>query len=178
MNNNHPLQFKKAIHKAKFKEKQIYQQFLKRLKKDNLTRDENKISHYCVYFLPFNPKTKKVFIGYHKKSGHWLSPGGHIDKNETPKQCLVRELKEELDVTVAKSNFTDPFLLTITRIDNPKVLCRVHFDIWYLFKTNKIDFNYDKREFARVKWLTLNKAQNLTTDRNTLKALSKLKQYS
>lgn len=45
----------------------------------------------------------KVFAasrGYGKYKGWWEFPGGKIEKNETPQQALMREMKEELDVTV------------------------------------------------------------------------------
>ncbi len=30
----------------------------------------------------------------------WDIPGGHIEKNETPEMCIVREIKEELDLDI------------------------------------------------------------------------------
>ena len=30
----------------------------------------------------------------------WDVPGGHVEKNETPEECIVREMKEEMNLTL------------------------------------------------------------------------------
>lgn len=37
--------------------------------------------------------------------GDWKLPGGGMKKNETPKACASREIKEELDITVGEADF-------------------------------------------------------------------------
>ena len=44
-----------------------------------------------------NRKNKNQF------SNCWEFPGGKIENNETPDACLIRELKEEIDVDVSMS---------------------------------------------------------------------------
>jgi len=33
-------------------------------------------------------------------SNMWDVPGGHVEDGETPEQCIVREMKEEMDLTL------------------------------------------------------------------------------
>lgn len=36
---------------------------------------------------------------------HWSLPGGKMDKGETPEECLLRELKEELALSISKTDY-------------------------------------------------------------------------
>jgi len=155
-------------------EEGIDARFLQRLLQGNLTRDEEAGSHFCVYFLPHNPQTKKVFMGHHKKSGLWLSPGGHIDKGEGLWEALNREIQEELGVKDFFAEAPSPFLLTITQIERDVRPCKTHFDIWYLAKTNGTNFTVDTTEFYDTKWLTPKEARALVSDKANLYALDAL----
>lgn len=54
--------------------------FLARAREENLSRDENPESHFCVYFAAHDPTARELFLGHHKKSNLWIFNGGHIDK--------------------------------------------------------------------------------------------------
>lgn len=151
----------------------IKQKFLSRILQGKLTREENPELHFGVYFLPFNCQTREVFLIHHKKSGLWLSPGGHMEKNESFRETLIREAGEELGLKIQPEEIDPPFLLTITPISTAGYACREHFDIWYLLKTIKLSINADPREFYQTKWLSVPRAKKLVTDLNSLQALKK-----
>lgn len=55
--------------------------------------------------LRVNPETNKKEIfatqrGYGDFKGGWEIPGGKLEPGETPEQCIVREIKEELAADV------------------------------------------------------------------------------
>ncbi len=154
---------------------EVGQRYLKRTQEGSLTRDENPVTHFCVYFLPFNPANKQVFLVHHKKANKWISPGGHIDKGEHLIETLNREISEELGVKNFFSVIPHPFLITITPIKSTAVPCREHFDIWFLLKTDGSNFQVDPQEFYSTKWVTLTEAEQIITDKANLKAIKKIK---
>ncbi len=146
--------------------------YAERLKQGAPTRDENPTSHFCSYFLPYDIKGKKVFLELHKKSGLWLSPGGHIDKGETPLETAQREMEEELGVKGAIASGTRPLFLTVTHIARDPRGCTAHFDIWYFIPAGEANFNTAKEgEFDEARWATLDEARRMVVEENTLKAL-------
>jgi hypothetical protein len=57
----------------------VARQFLTRVKEGRLTRDENPVNHFDVFFAAYDPVMKHIFFGHHKKADIWLFNGGHMD---------------------------------------------------------------------------------------------------
>ena len=66
----------------------------------------------------------KVLLIHHKKLDLWLPVGGHIQKNETPDDALLREIKEEvgLEAEIINNN-------KLRRAGNVKKNLAIQFNI-------------------------------------------------
>src|SRR5882724_2297024 len=52
-----------------------------------------------------------ILLVDHKSAQLWLSPGGHVEPGEHPRETVVRELKEELGL-VAAHDIAEPLMVT------------------------------------------------------------------
>lgn len=169
----------KKLAKSTNGNRRVKKEFIRRAEEGALTRDENPITHFCVYFAAYDPENHQVFIGHHKKSGLWLFNGGHIDEGELPLEALEREVGEEWGDNAQLDDTYAPSLLTITEIDNPiKQKCRFHYDIWYFIPLNRKSFTPDEslleKEFYQTGWKLIEEAKDLIKDANTLTALAEI----
>ncbi|MES2216346.1 MAG: NUDIX domain-containing protein [Patescibacteria group bacterium] len=154
----------------------VVARFRERVAQGLFTRDENSKSHFCAYFIPYNPATKKVFIIHHKKAKLWLFPGGHIDKGESFLETLNREIHEELGVENAIKGPVKPFLIGITSIENAVQSCKEHLDTCFSFKTDGSNFNVDSKEFLDSRWTTVSDARKLMIDPLCVEVLNKMEE--
>jgi len=162
----------------KFGGSPLSEKFLRRIGEGKLTRDENQVTHFGVYFAGFDPAVGEVLVGRHKKSDLWLFNGGHIDRGESLGQTLEREMGEEWGFVHPAAKTLEPCLLTITEITNGRQICRRHYDIWYFVPVDKTSFSPDEtklaKEFHEIKWVTFAEARKAITDSNTLMAVDSL----
>ncbi len=119
--------------------------------------------HFTASALVLN-EDNKILLLYHKKLNVWLYPGGHVEKNETPDESIVREVFEETGLKVEimgqKDNSLADYEADVTVLYNPYViLCELingepphyHIDLIYKCKvTNFKDLKYNKAESKAI----------------------------
>lgn len=115
------------------------------------TKSEGNPYHYCSFFLPYDMESGKIYLGHHIKADDWIPPGGHTEEGETPSDTAVREMKEELQVDIAKSQLT-PFALSVKEINRPHKGCMAHYDVWHLVAIKEQNFDYLRSEYHEAGW--------------------------
>jgi 8-oxo-dGTP pyrophosphatase MutT (NUDIX family) len=128
----------------------------------------------------------RVLLLYHKKLDIWLYPGGHVEKNETPEQTVLREVMEETGLKVEIIGQKDKSLADIETdvsvLHNPyAILCELvgnhyHNDIIYLCEISG-DLNElkcDKAESNDIKFFGINDLKNIRLFPNFRRLLEKV----
>ena len=118
---------------------ELKKQFLKRMK-------ENKRKTVEVVAAIIQ-KDEYVFAtqrGYGEFKDGWEFPGGKIEQGETPKEALVREIKEELNTEINVGK-----LLDIVEYDYPGFHLTMH-----CFMCTIKSGNLELKEHEAAKWLT------------------------
>ncbi len=85
-------------------------------------------------------------------AGFWEFPGGKIEKNEKSEDALIRELKEELDITINKKNIRP---LTFTTYEYDEI-----YLIMLAFSCNKWSGKILPLEKQQIKWIKINDIKN------------------
>jgi len=128
----------------------------------------------------------RVLLLHHKKLGVWLYPGGHVEKNETPDQAVLREVKEETGLEVEIIGERDQSLadidVDVSVLYKPYVvLCELigdhyHNDIVYLCRIsgNNRDIKYNKDESSDINFFDLEGLNDIELFPNFRRLLEKV----
>lgn len=109
--------------------------------------------HLVSYFVVTDPDKSKLLLVDHIQAELWLPTGGHVEKDEDPKEAVKRELREELDIA-ADFVFEKPIFITET-ITVGKTAGHTDVSLWYVVKADSaVALSYDSFEFNRYKWFS------------------------
>lgn len=79
----------------------------------------------------------------------WDVPGGHVEKDETPEECIVREMQEEMNLVIH-----DVKIFSVIEFSD-----RVEYTFWVTLNFNEDDINLT--EGQRIKWFFETEAKNI-----------------
>lgn len=107
----------------------------------------------------------------HINGGHWSFPKGHVENDETEPETAIREIKEEtgLDVVIDTS-----FRQVVTYSPRNGVTKDV---VYFAAVPVTLDFVPQKEEISKIKWVSLNEAENTVTFDNDKKLVKLFTHY-
>lgn len=122
----------------------------------------------------FDKKGKILYLLLHYEGGHWDFPKGNIEKGETEKDTVKREIKEETGIS--KISFIEGFKEKIQyfyKLKGETVFKQVFF---YLVeaKESKVKLSF---EHIGYKWLSYDKAMEQLTFKNAKEILKKANSF-
>jgi len=97
---------------------------------------------------------KKAFPGF------WLVPGGHIENNEDPASCAIRELREETGIKIGKDDLHFCYLAWHKHLDRKENYQVFAFKVNLAKKPETLNQCYEG-DLQWVKISSLNKINNI-----------------
>ena len=106
----------------------------------------------------------RVLLRKHDKYKIWLPPGGHIELDEDPTQCAIREVKEEVGLDIVLKDFGHPVaqFTESTDLIPPQFLSRHkindthdHISMIYFATTQSDEIHQGSQEISdEIRWFT------------------------
>ena len=134
--------------------------------------------HFTASAFVLSPDRKDLILIHHRKLGIWVQPGGHVDPNDLDVEAAaLREVAEEVGLRKLEPVLEQGALFDVdihpipARKDEP---AHEHFDVRFAFVADSRSFERSE-EVADVRWVPLEGAQTITTDRSVLRAVDKLR---
>jgi 8-oxo-dGTP diphosphatase len=132
------------------------------------------LKHLVSYFAVVDEQRGKLLLVDHKLAGLWLPSGGHVEPDEDPRETVVRELAEELNLA-AEFVSPDPLFITVTRTVGGD---GGHTDVslWYLLRGDSSRaIEFDRGEFHSVRWLGFDEIPFERSDPHMRRFVAKLR---
>ena len=109
---------------------------------------------------------KKILLVFHNDFDKWVQPGGHIEKNETPEDTVLREVWEETGVKIRLLGERFPreqdFIRPLGIQKNRTLKGKIHIDIIYAgVPINVIDHKDTDNDIKKIGWFSRNDLERI-----------------
>jgi len=112
-------------------------------------------------------ETHKKFAVVLEDNGLWELPGGGLDHGESPEECLKREIREEMGLTITKVAKNPSYFLVGKNMKG-------RWSVNLVFETEVKDFNFtSSSECREIKFISLEEIDSINAFR-TVKELAAL----
>lgn len=128
--------------------------------------------HLVSYFSLVSDR--RILLVDHKDARLWLPTGGHVEPDENPRMAVVRELQEELGVSLPLAAVGPPLMVTVTTTVG---LSAGHTDVslWYeVHMDSAAHLEFARDEFHSVRWFPFAKVPLHRSDPHLGRFIAKL----
>lgn len=139
-----------------------------------LSAPADPMQHLISYFAPLDFENRRILLGDHRRASLWLPGGGHLEVDEEPLACALREMREEFGEELPLLS-SSPLFLSLCTVEQPAV----HTDValWYLVRGDGVAIpNYDRREFSDMRWFSWDRLPIGRTDQSLARFVEKVEQ--
>ncbi len=138
-------------------------------KKTRVEKNPQRYPEPTVGGFIVNPKGEILLCHSNKWMDKYTIPGGHIELGERIEEALIREVKEEVGLSVEPVRL----LLTQEAIYSEEFYKRRHFIFLdYLCKARSSRVRIDKKEIQSCIWVKPERARRLRVDKFTKRLLA------
>lgn len=129
----------------------------------NITDGAGKSRHTFIVSINIILEEENKILLLRRANTSWMEgfynlPAGHVEEGETPTQCAIRELKEELDIVVSEKDLR--YTKTLFRTGKNDDTARV--DVVFAVKNWKGEANNKETSFDELRWVSRNELPEKT----------------
>ena len=125
-----------------------------------------------------NPERTKMIFVRHNKFNTWLPPGGHMEINELPHECVLLEVEEEIGINAdivqhgeqvnlngaSERQIPTPYCILHELIPaSSRDVEHMHVDFIYVMVSPECAASLQVREISDAKWLTKEEICSINT---------------
>lgn len=128
--------------------------------------------HLVSYFAVIDGD--HILLVHHRNAELWLPTGGHVEPGEHPRATVVRELREELELTIGLEDVGPPWMVTVTRTVG-RTSGHTDVSLWYVVDGDRArPLGFDDEEFHDARWFHVSEAPRQHGDPHLGRFLTKL----